>query len=138
MSVARRAIVWSDAEGWVVSGVWFVRSDVSPGNDTEIGLREDRVGRSVNIRSKCRSFRKTTPLSGGEESDVRGFARRERVWRLGSAVSGRMCSRVVKALEERSIFVRSRVVRGNVMSLRLLEARERVVSEKNRAVKFLI
>lgn len=96
------------------------------------------MGRTVDIRSRCLSFGKRMPISGGEESDVRGFARRERVWRLGSAVSGRMCSRVVNALEERSNFVRSGVVRGNVMSVRLLEARERVVSEGNTAVNFLI
>lgn len=78
------------------------------------------------------------PLLGGEESDMSGFARRERVWRLGSAVSGRMCSRVVKALEERSNFVRSRAVRGNVISVSILDARESVVSEGKIAVKFLI
>lgn len=96
------------------------------------------MGRTVDIRSRCLSFGKRMAISGGEESDVRGFARRDRVWRLGSAVSGRMCSRVVNALEERSNFVRSGVVRGNVMSVRLLEARERVVSERNMAVNFLI
>ena len=96
------------------------------------------MGRNVDFRSKCLSFGKIMLLSGGEESDVRGFARRQRVWSLGSAVSGRMCSRVVKALEERSIFVRSGVVRGNATSVRLLEARERIVSEGNMAVKFLI
>ena len=42
------------------------------------------------------------------------------------------------ALEERSIFVRSEVERERVMLVRLLEARERVVSEVNIAVKFLI
>lgn len=42
---------------------------------------------------------------------------------------------VVKALEERSNFVMSRVVRGNVMSVRLLNPIERVVSEGNMAVK---
>lgn len=121
----------------MVSGVWFVRSDVSAGNDLEIGLREERAGRSVDTRSRCLSFGKTTSLSGGDESDVRGFARRERVWRLGSAVSGWMCSRVVKALEERSNFVRSGVWRGKVISVRLLEARERVVNEGSMEVKSL-
>lgn len=122
----------------MVSGVLLVRSDASPGNDKGIGLREERVGRSVDLRSRCLSFGNTMSLSGGEESDVRGFARRERVWRLGSVVSGRMRSRVVKALEERSSFVRSEFVRGRVMSVRLLEARERVVSEGNIVVKSLI
>ena len=102
-----------------------------------IGLREESVGISVDIRSRCLSFGKTMLLSGDEESDVRGFARRERFWRLGRAASGRMCSRVVKALEERSNFVRSGVVRCNGTSVRLLEARERVVSEGNWAVEFL-
>ena len=76
-------------------------------------------------------------LSGSEERDVRGFARRDRDRRLGSAVSGRMCSRVVKVLEERSNFVRSGVARGIVMSMKSLEARERVISDGNIAVKFL-
>ena len=102
-----------------------------------IGLREERVGRSVDVRSRCLSFGKIMLLSGDEESDIRGFARRESFWRLGRAVSGRMCSRVVKALEERSSFVRSGVVRGNVTSVRLLEAGERVVREGSWAVKFL-
>ena len=96
------------------------------------------MGRSVDLRSRCLSFGNTTSSSGGVESDVRGFARRERVWRMGSAVNGRMCSRVVMALEESSIFVRSEVERGRVMLVRLLEARERVVSEVNIAVRFLI
>ena len=111
---------------------------MSAGNEMVIGLREERVGRRVDVRSRCLSFGKIVPLSGGEEREVRGFALRERIWRLVSAVSGWMCSRVVKALEERSSFVRSRILRGNVMSVRLLEARERVVSEGNMAVKFLI
>ncbi len=131
-------MVWSDAEGYVVRGVWFVRSDVSPGNDAGIGLREGRVGRSVDIRSRRLSFGKTMFLPGGEESDVRGFARSERVWRLGSAVNGRICSRVVKALEERSIFMRSGLMRGSVISVRLLEERERVSSEGKMAVNSLI
>ena len=42
------------------------------------------------------------------------------------------------ALEERSSLARSMVLRGNMMSVRLLEARERVVREGNMAVKFLI
>ena len=130
--------MWSDAEGYVVSGVWLVRSDVSLGNDTEIGLREERVGRSVDIRSRCLSFGKIIDLSGGEKSDVRGFARRESVWRLGSAVSGRIYSRVVKALEERSIFVRSGVARGEARLARLLDARERLISEGNMVEKSLI
>ena len=111
---------------------------MSPGNDMGIGLREERVGSIVDIRSKCLSFWKTIGLSAGEEIDVRGFARRERVWRLGNAVSGRTCSRVIKALEERSSFARSEVARGNVILVRLLEARERVVSEGNMTVKSLI
>lgn len=77
------------------------------------------------------------PLCGGEESDVRVFARRDRDRRLGSAVSGRMCSRVVKALEERSNFVRSGVARGILTSVKPLEARERVVSDGNISVKSL-
>ena len=44
---------------------------------------------------------------------------------------------MVKALEERSSFVRNGIVRGAVTSVRLLEARESVVSEGNWAVKFL-
>ena len=64
----------------------------------------------------------------GEESDLRGFPRRDRVWRLGSAVRGRVCWMVVKALEDRSSFFRSGVWRGRVMLLRLLEASERVNS----------
>lgn len=118
--------------------MWLVRSDSSLGNDEGIGLREEKVGRSVEFRSRRLSFGNTMRLSGGEESDVRGLARRERVWRMGSAVNGRMCSRVVKALEERSNLVRNEVARGRVMSVRLLEARERVVSEGNIAVKSLI
>ena len=121
----------------MVNGVWLVRSDVSAGNDIGIGLRERRVGRRVDVRSRCLSFGKTAIFSGDEESDVRGFARRERVWRLGRTVSGWMRSMVVKVLTERSSFVRSVVWRGKVMSVRLLEARERVVSEGNKAVKFL-
>ena len=138
MRVARRAIVWSDADGWEVSGVWFVRSDVRVGNDVGIGLREERVGRSVEIRSRCLSFGKTVLLSRGEESDMRGFDRRASVWRLGSAVSGRMCSRVVKALEERSKLMRCWVLRGNEISERLLEARERIASEGKMAVNLTI
>ena len=111
---------------------------MSPGNDMGIGLREERVGSIVDIRSKCLSFWKTIGLSGGEEIDVRGFARRERVWRLGSAVSGWMCSREVKALEERSSLARSGIARGNVTLVRSLEARERIVSEGNMTVKSLI
>ena len=111
---------------------------MSLGNDTGIGLREERAGRSVDIRSRCLSFGKTIGLFGGEKSDVRGFARRESVWRLGSAVSGRIFSRVVKALEERSIFVRSGVARGETRLARLLDARERVISEGNMAEKSLI
>lgn len=117
--------------------MWFVRSDVSAGNVLGIGLREDRAGRSVDTRSRCLSFGKTTSLSGDDESDVRGFARRERVWRLGSAVSGRMLSRAVKALKERSNFVRRGIWRGKVISVRLLEARKRVVNEGNPEVKSL-
>ena len=49
-----------------------------------------------------------------------------------------MRSRVVKALDERSNFVRSGVARGRVMAVRLLEVRERIVNEGNIAVKFLI
>ena len=119
--------------------MWVVRSEVSCGNESGIGLREERVGRSVDTRSRCLSFGKIMPpWSGGDESDVRGFALRERVWRLGRAVSGPRCERVVKALEERSNFVRSGVLRDDVISVRLLEARERVVNEGNRVVKFLI
>lgn len=121
----------------MASDAWFVRSDVSAGNDLVIGLREERVGRSVDTRSRCLSLGKTTSLFGGDESDVRGFARRERVRRLGSAVSGWMRLRVVKALEERSNFVRSGVRRGRVISMRLLEARERVVKEGTLEVKSL-
>lgn len=102
-------MVWREAEGWVVSGVWFVRREVRSGNERGMGLREGRVGRSVDIRSRCLRVGKMMRCSGGEESDVRGFARRERVWRLGSSVSGRICWRVVKTLEERSILVRSGV-----------------------------
>ena len=102
-----------------------------------IGLRVESVGRSVDIRSRCLSFRKIMLLSGDEESDVRGFARRERFWRLGRAASGWIFSRVAKALEERSSFVRNWIVSGDVTSVRSLEARERVVSEGNWAVKFL-
>ena len=138
MRVARRAIVWSDADGWEVSGVWFVRSDVRVGNDVGIELRDERVGRSVEIRSRFLSFGKTILLSRGEESDMRGFDRRASVWRLGSAVSGRRFSRVVKALEERSMFVRCWVLRGNEISVRLLEARERIASEGNMAVNLTI
>ena len=116
----------------------FVRSDVRCGNDLGIGLREERVGRSVEVRSRCLSFGKTVLLSWGEERDMRGFRRRLSVWRLGSAVSGRMCSREVKALEERSRFVRCWVLSGSETSVRLLEARERVASEGNLAVKFTI
>lgn len=95
-----------------------MRRDVSAGNDVGIGLREESVGRSVDVRSRWLRFGKTRLLFGGEESDVRGFARRESVWRLGSAVSGWMCSRVVMSLQERSNFVRSVVVRGKVTSVR--------------------
>ena len=59
--------------------MWFVRSDVSCGNDVGMGFREERVGSSVDVRSRCLSFGKIVPLSGDEESDVRGLARRERV-----------------------------------------------------------
>ena len=138
MRVARRAIVWSDADAWEVSGVLLVRSDVRCGNIMGIGLREERVGRSVEIRSRCLSFGKTVLSSWGEESDMRGFDRRLSDWRLGSAVSGRMCSREVKSLEERSKFVRCWVLRGSRISVRLLEARERVASEGNMDVKFTI
>ena len=116
----------------------FVRSDVRLGNDLGIGLREERVGRSVENRSRCLSFGKTVLLSWGEESDMRGFDRRLSVWRLGSAVSGWMCSSEVKSLEERSKFVRCWVLRGKRISVRLLEARERVASEGNMDVKFTI
>ena len=116
--VAWRAFVGMDAEGLVVRGVWVVRRDVSAGNDVGIGLREERVGRRVDVRSRWFSFGKTRLFFGGEESDVRGLARRERVWRLGSAVSGWMCSRVVMLLDERSNFVRGVVVRGKVMWVR--------------------
>ena len=102
----------------MVRGVWVVRRDVSAGNDVGIGLREERVGRSVDVRSRWLRFGKTRLFVGSEESNVRGFARRERVWRFGSAVSGWMCSRVVMLLEERSIFVRSVVVRGKVILVR--------------------
>ncbi len=110
---------------------------MSSGNEMGIGLREGRVGRRVDVRSRCLSFGKTVRLSGGEDSVVRGLARRERLWRLGSAVNGRSCSRVVKALEERSNFVRSGFARGSVMLVKLLEARVTVVREGNMAVKFL-
>ena len=69
---------------------------------------------------------------------MRGFDRRLSVWRLGSAVSGRICSREVMSLAERSKFVRCWVLRGNRISVRLLEARERVASEGNMDVKFTI
>ena len=41
----------------------FVSSDVRFGNDMGIGLREERVGRSVDFRSRCLSFGKTGLLS---------------------------------------------------------------------------
>ena len=63
----------------MVRGVWVVRREVSAGNEVGIGLKEERVGRSVNVRSRWLRFGKTRLLFGGEESDVRGFARRERV-----------------------------------------------------------
>ena len=36
----------------MVRGVRFVRRDDSAGNDVGIGLREERVGRRVDVRSR--------------------------------------------------------------------------------------
>lgn len=87
VSPGTRAIVMRRGEGWdVVKGAWEVLREDNSGKVVGIGMSDERVGRSVDVRSMALRWGN---MSGGRVLRVvRGFDRRFRVERERRCVSG--------------------------------------------------
>lgn len=86
VSPGRRAIVMRRGEGCdVISGVWEVLREDNLGTLVGIGMSDERVGRSVDVRSMALRWGKMR--EGWVLRVVRGFDRRLRVEREGRCVS---------------------------------------------------
>lgn len=87
VSPGRRAIVMRRGEGCdVVSGAWEVLREDNLGKVVGIGMSDERVGRSVDVRSMALRWGK---MRGGRVLRVAsGFDRRFRVEREWRCVSG--------------------------------------------------
>ena len=129
-------MVWSVADGMVVSGACFVRSFVRAGKKVDIESKVERSLIAVDDRSSSlRDRKRIVALEGcvrqcsGGRASVKGFERRLSLVRFGSsdrqATDGRDC----RPLKERSSLSKPFICNGLVKAFRPLEARDNDLSE---------
>ncbi len=129
-------MVWSVADGVVVSGVCFVRSFVRAGKKIGIKSMVERSLIAVDDRSSSlRDLKRIVALegcvrkdSGGRES-VKGFERRLSLVRFGSSDRQATDCSDCRSLKERSSLSMPLICNGLVKVFRPLEARDNVLSE---------
>ena len=129
-------MVWSVADGVVVSGACFVRSFVRAGKKEDIESRVERSLIAVDDRSSSLRDRKLIVAlegcvrkgSGGRES-VKGFERRLSLVRCGSSDRQATDCSDCRPLKERSSLAMPFICNGLVKVFRPFEARDNVLSE---------
>lgn len=128
-------MVRSFDEGKLLRGVCVVRRDFNLGKIDGIGSSEDRVGRSVEVRSReWRDGKERRALSAFDSWETReemGLWRSDSLSSFGRLVSGAMSHNDTILLEDRSNVVRCGAGNGTCKVLKPFDERLRTASERN-------
>ena len=129
-------MVWSVADGVVVSGACFVRSFVRAGEKIDIESRVERSLIAVDDRSSSlRDWKRIVALEGcvrkgpGGRGSVKGFERRLSLVRFGSSARQAIDCSDCRPLKERSSLSMHFICNGVVKVFRPLEARDNILAE---------
>lgn len=129
-------MVWSVADGVVVSGACFVRSFVTAGKKIDIESRVERSLIAVDDRSSSlRDWNRIVALEGcvregsGGRGSVKGFERRLSLARSGSSARQAIDCSDCRPLKERSSLSMPFICNGVVKAFRPLEARDNILTE---------
>lgn len=112
-------------EGMADRGVPLVRRILRAGNVEGMGLRDDRFGRRVELRSRLLRAGKRIKFGGDESRLLSGLSRSKRVAKFGRVLRGAISSRVSKLLDDKLSTVSKLAFRGLVTLERLFAEMER-------------